>query len=106
MPPAFNLSQDQTLQFDLEKSTQNGIEVNFTSSSVSVCPNSKHPLQALSVLKAPAFQTPTLIGCYLLKSLPAQPVGCFGVHAYLCSAEPAIMAQLFSARQHSRPKTF
>ena len=30
MPPAFNLSQDQTLQFDLEFA-QNGIEVNFTS---------------------------------------------------------------------------
>jgi hypothetical protein len=30
MPPAFNLSQDQTLQFDLEIA-QNGIEVNFTS---------------------------------------------------------------------------
>jgi hypothetical protein len=30
MPPAFNLSQDQTLQFDLEVA-QNGIEVNFTS---------------------------------------------------------------------------
>jgi hypothetical protein len=36
MPPAFNLSQDQTLQFDLEFA-QYGIEVNFTSSSVSVC---------------------------------------------------------------------
>jgi hypothetical protein len=35
MPPAFNLSQDQTLQFDLEFA-QYGIEVNFTSSSVSV----------------------------------------------------------------------
>ena len=30
MPPAFNLSQDQTLQFDLEN-LLNGIEVNFTS---------------------------------------------------------------------------
>ncbi|CAD5374007.1 hypothetical protein RA210_U430010 [Rubrivivax sp. A210] len=29
MPPAFNLSQDQTLQFDLDKITQR-IEVNFT----------------------------------------------------------------------------
>jgi hypothetical protein len=29
MPPAFNLSQDQTLQFDLDKNTQNGIEVNL-----------------------------------------------------------------------------
>jgi hypothetical protein len=29
MPPAFNLSQDQTLQFDLDKYTQNGIEVNL-----------------------------------------------------------------------------
>ena len=36
MPPAFNLSQDQTLQFDLEfivlrLTHKNGIEVNFTS---------------------------------------------------------------------------
>lgn len=36
MPPAFNLSQDQTLQFDLEFKVlrlthKNGIEVNFTS---------------------------------------------------------------------------
>jgi hypothetical protein len=30
MPPAFNLSQDQTLQFDLEIFAL-GIEVNFTS---------------------------------------------------------------------------
>jgi hypothetical protein len=37
MPPAFNLSQDQTLQFDLECFAQNGIEVNFTSVSMSVC---------------------------------------------------------------------
>jgi hypothetical protein len=36
MPPAFNLSQDQTLQFDLDF-ILNGIEVNFTSFSVSVC---------------------------------------------------------------------
>ena len=38
MPPAFNLSQDQTLQFDLEFKVlrlthKNGIEVNFTSYS-------------------------------------------------------------------------
>jgi hypothetical protein len=37
MPPAFNLSQDQTLQFDLLLMLLNGIEVNFTSISVSVC---------------------------------------------------------------------
>jgi hypothetical protein len=32
MPPAFNLSQDQTLQFDLEFAQR--IEVNFTSMSI------------------------------------------------------------------------
>ena len=41
MPPAFNLSQDQTLQFDLEfkvlrPTHKNGIEVNFTSILMSV----------------------------------------------------------------------
>ena len=36
MPPAFNLSQDQTLQFDLELLIQR-IEVNFTSIFMSVC---------------------------------------------------------------------
>ena len=42
MPPAFNLSQDQTLQFDLEffapfeATHKNGIEVNFTSILMSV----------------------------------------------------------------------
>ena len=41
MPPAFNLSQDQTLQFDLEvfvseDTTHKGIEVNFTSLLMSV----------------------------------------------------------------------
>ena len=32
MPPAFNLSQDQTLQFNLCKTRSFGIEVNFTTS--------------------------------------------------------------------------
>ena len=36
MPPAFNLSQDQTLQFNLCKLLLNGIEVNFHEFRLSV----------------------------------------------------------------------
>jgi hypothetical protein len=73
MPPAFNLSQDQTLQFDLECFAQNGIEVNFTSTSMSVCglATKNQPITRLTHGTRP--QTPTLIGCMFLKNrLPAR----------------------------------
>jgi hypothetical protein len=63
MPPAFNLSQDQTLQFDLICLAQR-IEVNFTSLSVI-----GHATMNLAVRRMQP-QTPTLIGCQFLKSLP------------------------------------
>ncbi|HOP91692.1 MAG TPA: hypothetical protein PLF19_15890, partial [Ottowia sp.] len=64
---AFNLSQDQTLQFDLDKfilfrvTHLNGIEVNFTSIFMSVCFG---PEKNLAI----RHQTPTLIGCILLRN--------------------------------------
>ena len=78
MPPAFNLSQDQTLQFDLD--LLSGIEVNFTS-------NIRERLRSLDLtdtflcLSGTRLQTPTLIGCMFLKNstgklhLPAPTVG-------------------------------
>ena len=60
MPPAFNLSQDQTLQFDLEI-LLNGIEVIYHFSyreRLQVCENLR-----VFRLVGTRLQTPTLIGC-------------------------------------------
>jgi hypothetical protein len=89
MPPAFNLSQDQTLQFNTcLKLTLNGIEVNFTSVSVFCTYSSKAP-----VTQHPTFAgtwrlhllTPTLIGCKLLKNFSLHH-RFTPQHRFVCSA--------------------
>ncbi|MEP7283925.1 MAG: hypothetical protein ABI696_18245, partial [Rubrivivax sp.] len=66
---AFNLSQDQTLQFDLEFAQWNRSELHFSiherlrSCDLETCNVNHRPLGTLR-------QTPTLIGCMLLKSGP------------------------------------
>ena len=78
MPPAFNLSQDQTLSFDLQSQAHsNGIEVNphfayclreqVVAALATTCPDRVSPAQASS-----APRLPTLIGCCLLK-IPPKP---------------------------------
>jgi hypothetical protein len=67
MPPAFNLSQDQTLQFDLEFTAQR-IEVNFTCMKIqfserlkSLGPRLiKHTSLRTQLALALAFQRPRL----------------------------------------------
>ena len=65
MPPAFNLSQDQTLQFDLFLTQRNRSELHFyfreRFKQVSKIAFGVTPLQA-----------PTLIGCNLLKNFRNQ----------------------------------
>ena len=65
MPPAFNLSQDQTLQFDLEFALRNRSELHFyfrerfSSGDLNV---------VLSHCSGTRLHTPTLTGCMLLKN--------------------------------------
>jgi hypothetical protein len=68
MPPAFNLSQDQTLQFDLEFALRNRSELHFyfRERLRSGDLNSVSPHRSGTRL-----QTPTLIGCVLLKNSTA-----------------------------------
>src|SRR5690606_19285039 len=68
MPPAFNLSQDQTLQFNLcLKLTHFGIEVNFTTSEFHFV--FREYLVITLAITANFHQTPTLIGCQFLKNI-------------------------------------
>src|SRR6266536_4831568 len=80
MPPAFNLSQDQTLQFNPSKSrsidvgpipTLAGQDKTFhrVSTSSFLRPNKTARAIPPGLQVTPA---PTLIGCFLLKSRPAR----------------------------------
>ena len=98
MPPAFNLSQDQTLQFDLVKFilfrvfTHKEIEVNFTSPWAFV-------VQALVPKNlAIHIQTPTLIGCIFLMFHKSNFRSYF--QTPLRSAKPWIITGLFISCQH------
>src|SRR6218665_818342 len=100
MPPAFNLSQDQTLQFDLvclgsvflpkfprlvlPRAFRLFPSVRLSQHSPTLPPT--HP--GLST----RLRTPTLIGCVLLKIPPAR--------RRLRSAKPATLAQLSCENQH------
>src|SRR5690349_15128959 len=66
MPPAFNLSQDQTLQFDLEYYCSKEIEENFNF-FLSVR-DSLRSLRSCDPEAPHVTRTPTLIGCMFLKS--------------------------------------
>ena len=74
MPPAFNLSQDQTLQFDLVTYSKNWSELHLHENSIQwafkVHETSTHQ-QYLSISPTrlgTRLLTPTLIGCWFLKS--------------------------------------
>src|SRR6266496_3700128 len=78
MPPAFNLSQDQTLQFNPSKSrsidvgpipTLAGQDKTFHRVSTS---SFLRPSKAFAPPGRQATPAPTLIGCFLLKSRPAR----------------------------------
>jgi hypothetical protein len=62
MPPAFNLSQDQTLQFDLEITAQR-IEVNFTCMKIQFSERLRPEDLGFFRSLGTRLQTPTLIGC-------------------------------------------
>ncbi len=82
MPPAFNLSQDQTLQFNLCLKTHSfGIEVNFTTSEFHFV--FREYLVITLAITANFHQTPTLIGCQFLKNI-ADATYCFAVLRCSC----------------------
>lgn len=96
MPPAFNLSQDQTLQFDLEfivlrLTHKNGIEVNFTS-----CFHERLIFSSKELGNSPsnahAYRL-YLVKDVLKKSLQVDS---------LQSAKPCIVALIFGAKRISR----
>jgi hypothetical protein len=68
MPPAFNLSQDQTLQFDLEFALRNRSELHFYFRERLRSGDLNFVFPHCSGTR---LQTPTLIGCMLLKN-PAE----------------------------------
>jgi hypothetical protein len=66
MPPAFNLSQDQTLQFNLCKVFLSlDVCINFRRASTSVLLDNR----ARFLARHPQDQVPTLIGCIFLKNV-------------------------------------
>jgi len=66
MPPAFNLSQDQTLQFDLEFALRNRSELHFFFHE-RLRSEDQRTVSILTALGTRP-QTPTLIGCMFLKN--------------------------------------
>src|SRR5689334_8328912 len=78
MPPAFNLSQDQTLQFDLENYCSKEIEETLQlhvrafetpKQAQHLRTEPKDSTLLCETPTSPRTRTPTLIGCMFLKSL-------------------------------------
>jgi hypothetical protein len=89
MPPAFTLSQDQTLQFDLDLFAPCGA-THLESTKNFISEISCLSYERLKVLRPSSeelgnrLQTPTLIGCMLLTNL-------VGIHSTLRLALPALL---------------
>ena len=104
MPPAFNLSQDQTLLFDLLVcSLQNRSFLLFLLRAFVCLSHLPHRLAPAGLLRT--IQTPTLIGCMFLRIRPldsTQMPSCLCVlpsSPQLRSAEPRIVAGFFGSPQ-------
>jgi hypothetical protein len=109
MPPAFNLSQDQTLQFKSQnsRSTRHQLQItNPSSTPESIPQNQQLNFRASSSIsrqsaknprKLPPDQEPTPIGCLIFKELQADPK----VRLRCCpSSKRGALYRRFPVRQH------